>query len=181
VTNNQSSNSKAKITWRKVLVSLSAIIGFTCLLFVIWLIWEVKNFDPLSSETYQPNPTDTYEISIIEGNADIKIPSSATEIYAFTTGFRDIDANVRFVLDAAQLPEFLKGTLCTTEPLKEVSPSDYERPELLPSWWTPNLAKHLEECNIEKEFLPTEHTFQQILVDMTNPNSYIIFVETSHY
>ncbi len=177
MTDNQSSNSKVKITWRKVLVSLGAIIGFACLFFVIWLM----NFDPLSSYAYQPNPTDTYEISLIEGNADIKIPDSATEIYTFTTGFRDIDVNVRFILDAAELPEFMANTLCV-EPLKEVTPSDYGKSEVDPSWWNDlRLAKHLEECKIEKEFSPNEHTFQRILIDMTNPSSYIVYVQTMHY
>lgn len=148
--------------------------------FVIWLIGEIRNFDPLSSYTYQANPTDTYEIGIIEGNADIKIPSSATEIYAFTTGFRDVDANVRFILEAVKLPEFLENTLCA-EALREVSPSDYGKSELDPSWWEPNLAEHLEECETEKELSPTLHTFQRILVDMTNPSLYIVYVQTMHY
>ncbi len=180
MTNNQSSNSKVKITWQKILVSLGAIIGFACLLFVIWLIWEIKNFDPLSSETFQPVPTDIYELSVIEGNASIKIPNDATEIYSITTGFRDIDINVRFTIEADKLPKFMENTLCV-EPLKEVNPSEYGKWDLSPSWWEPHLAKHLEECKIEKEFSSNQHTFQRILVDMTNQSLYIVYVQVMNY
>jgi hypothetical protein len=178
--NSQSSTSKRKIPWRKILVALGAIPGLICLFYVIQLAWALKNSDPLSSDTYQAVPTDTYELAAIEGNADIKIPARATEIHAYTTGFRDIDINVRFTIAVGELAGFMESSLCV-EALQEVSPEHYGKSELSPSWWEPALAKHLEMCEIEKEFSATQHTFQRILVDMTNPDAYIVYVEVMNY
>jgi hypothetical protein len=70
----------------------------------------VESFESLS---YQPVPTNIPEISAIEGNAEIKLPPSAHEIHAYTTGMRDIFIMVRFSMNASELPEFMDSTLCT--------------------------------------------------------------------
>ena len=130
----------------------------------------VESFE---AHTYQPVPTDMQEISAIEGNANIKFPPSAHEIYAYTTGFRDISIQVRFSMQSSELPEFLNNTLCN-QPLATSSPQEQYQSDL--DWWVLSQAQHLEEC-----FGKTEHSRQHLFVDMTNEEVYVVYVSTSTY
>jgi hypothetical protein len=132
----------------------------------------VESFD---AHSYQPIPTDMPELSAIEGNADIKFPPSAHEIYAYTTGMRDIFIMVRFSMQPSELSEFIDNTICN-QPLSKSVPSSHEQVENDPDWWTPNKAQHLEECSGKEE-----HSRQHVLIDMTNEEVYIVYVSTSTY
>ena len=153
-----------------------AIIG--CVALTFWSSSLFKDIDPFTAYDYQPVPTNTYQIAAIEGNAEIKIPPSAREIYSYTTGFREISIMARFTIKADELSAFMENTLCK-EPLHQISPSAQRNHSNDQTWWEPNLASHLEGCSSVKELSPTAHVGQEILIDMTNPNNYIIYVSTS--
>ena len=129
----------------------------------------VESFESLS---YQPVPTNMPEISAIEGNAEIKLPPSAHEIHAYTTGMRDIFIMVRFSMNASELPEFMENTLCD-KPLAN-SPELQETVEDRFDWWIPDQAEYAETCSGEKE-----HSHQQVIVDMSDKDVYIVYVSTS--
>src|SRR4051812_18444002 len=74
-----------------------------------------------SYEFYEPIPTSTVDISMIQGNADINFPPSAREIHGYTEGFREVYSEVRFDMNAVELEEFLTDTLCNI-PLVQISP-----------------------------------------------------------
>ena len=131
----------------------------------------VESFESIS---YQPVPTNMPEISAIEGNAEIKLPPSAHEIHAYTTGMRDIFIMVRFSMNASELPEFMDNTLCN-QPLKN-SPELQGTVEDRFDWWIPDQAQYAETCSGEKD-----HSHQQIIIDMSDENVYIVYVSTSTY
>jgi hypothetical protein len=112
------------------------------------------------------------ELSAIEGNAEIKLPPSAHEIHAYTTGMRDIFIMVRFSMNASQLPEFMDSTLCK-EPLVNL-PELQETIEDRFDWWNPDQAEYAEACSGKKE-----HSHQQIIIDMSDKDVYIVYVSTS--
>jgi hypothetical protein len=198
VTDNKASNSKVKTSWQKVLIFLGGIIGFACLLFVGWLIWTFKDYEPFSSRTYQPVPTDIHQISAIEGNANIRLPPSAHEIYAYTTGFREISIMVRFSMDASELAEFMGSTLCE-QSLVEIPQELYVQEvddDILqlrlpkpggavpvtsrkfsgdPDWWLLHQAQYAEEC-----YGKNKYSHQHILIDMSEQDVYIVYVSNSN-
>ena len=124
------------------------------------------------SYTYQPIPTNMPELLAVEGNAEIKFPPSAHEIYAYTTGIRDIDISVRFSMTASELSEFMKNTICSetlvkTEAIQGLSENNSD-------WWTPEKAEYSEECYGEKGF-----SHQHIIIDMSDQEVYIVYIKTS--
>jgi hypothetical protein len=129
----------------------------------------VESFESLS---YQPVPTDIPAIEAIEGNAEIKLPPSAHEIHAYTTGMRDIDIMVRFTMSASELTQFMSSTLCVDPLVKSVPQTAEKRFD----WWAPDQAKYAEQCSGEKE-----HSHQQVIVDMSDKEVYIVYVSTSTY
>ena len=128
----------------------------------------------LEAFSYQPVPTNLPEIEAIEGNAEIKFPPSAHEIHAYSTGLRDIFVMVRFSMDASELAEFMKSTLCE-QPLakstvvQESSGNGFD-------WWVPDQAQYSEECNGERG-----NSHQQVIVDMSDSEIFIVYVSTSTY
>ncbi|MGG6460918.1 MAG: hypothetical protein ACM3JQ_05770 [Candidatus Eiseniibacteriota bacterium] len=124
------------------------------------------------SVTYQAVPTDMYEISAIEGNAVIKLPSSAHDIHAYTTGMRDISILVRFSMDAKELHDFIKITLCD-HPMVHTLPQKVETKFY---WWVPDQATDLEQCSGENE-----RSHQQVIIDISDEDEYIVYIRTSTY
>lgn len=122
--------------------------------------------------TYQPVPTNMPELLAIEGNAEIKFPPSTHEIYAYTTGLRDIDIRVRFSMNASELSEFMNNTICN-QPLEKTEEIQ-NLPENNSDWWTPEKAEYSEECYGEKGF-----SHQHIIIDMSDQEVYIVYVSTS--
>jgi hypothetical protein len=160
-----------------IVVFLSLII---CLLILGFLLWKlrdvfkgVNNIDatPLSefeAEEYSPDLGDKAMISGIEGNAEFKFPSSSRDIYAYTTGFQDIFIQTRFTIDAEELQEFISSTRCE-EPLQRVSLGGSSSKI---NWWKLSEAKTVMGCSGS-----TEHFGQMVYIDMTNPETYIVYVE----
>ncbi len=161
----------------KIAIGFGAAIILACVICIIWISVALKNFDPFTTVSYQPVQTNIPEIKIIEGNAEIKVPPSAREIYSYQGGFQEIFIMVRLTIDAKDLPQFLAGTRCT-EPLYNVSPSEQPSHSFGQSWWEPNLAGQLERCQGGRSSISARYR-QEILVDITNPEYYIIYVSTT--
>jgi hypothetical protein len=75
-----------------VIVSFLALMG--------WIGWYLRDYEPFTARSYYPARSDSHEVSFIEGNADITLPASAHDIYAYTTGFQEMSIKVRFSMNA---------------------------------------------------------------------------------
>ena len=141
---------------------------------VIGLQWLSRPAnEPLPEFTayfYQLAPTPGGDLDAIESNAEIAIPSSAREIYAVISGFREISTLVRVDLPAHDLPSFLKNSYCLDEIVptnsSSCSPGDYD-----PDWWQPHQATDLARCTGGHDNL-----YQQILVDRSDDEVYTVYV-----
>jgi hypothetical protein len=153
--------------------ALVAMLG--CLALTVWIAWQVQNYEPFTARSYYPSRPDSDAVSSIEGNAEIALPSSANDIYAYTTGLRDISTKVRFSMNADELDELMLSTLCQ-EPLREIQPGGQSAADGTSEWWTPNQAEYLRGCTGSKD-----HSHQMVMVDMTDPSVYVVFVSTSTY
>lgn len=113
---------------------------------------------------------DTQDREILEGNIEIKIPEQATEIYGHVDGFRDVDTEIRFTIASGDLDQFLNSTSCILA-LQPEDPRSIFQDQLVRSWWKPTNALKFKWCYEEKE-----HLNQQILIDMTDADKYIVYV-----
>jgi hypothetical protein len=161
--------------WKKRLGAFSLVLMFGCLVATAWIVWELKNWEPFTAREYYPSRPEGYEVSRIEGNADIILPPSAHDVYVYTAGFREIDTRMRFSMSAKELDEFMKSTLCQ-EPLRWMKTRPQSNSDGTSDWWTPNQAKHLEGCNGSKG-----HSHQTIMIERTDVDVYFVFVSTSTY
>ena len=171
-------DSSSQIKWSifsKIAAGLGTVVLLSCL---IWHSVLFKDYEPFTAKGYQPVLTNVPEIEAIKGNAEIKFPPSAREIYSYTTGFQDIFITVRFTINAEELPMFLESTRCNG-PLQKVSPSEQLSHSQGQSWWEPNLAGQLEKCDGSRSLSPSAHLGQEIYVDATNSKYYIIYVMAS--
>ena len=116
-----------------------------------------------------PIKSNTSVISAIEGNAEFKFPPSSREIFAYTTGFRDIYIQTKFIIDKADLEEFVDSTRCEgplsalTTPVEKMSSEN--------DWWMLSNAKVIQGCTGS-----TENFGQEVYVDMTDSEIYIVYV-----
>lgn len=163
------------LNWKKWLGAFALVAILGCLAVTAWVAWQVKNYEPFTARSYYPSRPDSDTVSFIEGNAEIALPSSAHDIYAYTTGFQDIFVKVRFSMSADELDEFIASTLCQ-ESLKEIQPGEQSAADGTSEWWTPNQAEYLKGCTGSKT-----HSHQTVMVDMTDPSVYVVFVSTSIY
>jgi len=66
------------------------------------LLWKtipaLVFMNTLSSTPLSEFSAETDDRIVLEGNAEIKIPMSATDIHGFTDGLNDIDTYVRFTI-----------------------------------------------------------------------------------
>ena len=159
-------------------IVIGVVLGFV-ILSCVWLFYflssiksEATEWAPSESvEIYQSAPTPGSDLDLIETDAEITIPSSAREIHALVSGFRELDTWVRFDLPADDLSLFLEGTLCEP-PLVSVKPENYARDELFdPEWWQPNQAKDLLSCEGGHQYLR-----QRILVDRSFNEIFKVYV-----
>jgi hypothetical protein len=123
-----------------------------------------------TAHIYQPAPTPGSDLELIEADARVTIPSSAREIYATVSGFRELDIWMRFDLPASDLDSFLRDAYCTT-PLLPVQPQNHAPGDLEPDWWQPHQASNLEKCTGTDSLL-----YQRILVDRTNAPVFRVYV-----
>lgn len=164
-----------KWNWKKWVSAFTLILVLGCLVTIIWIVWQLRNYEPFTARHYYPSRPDSYEISSIESNANMKLPSSAHDIYTYITGFQDIFIKVRFSMSADELGEFMKSTLCQ-ESLEQMGPILSSTSDGTSEWWIPEQAKLLEGCTGGKE-----HSHQTVMIDITDPSVYVVFVSTSTY
>ncbi len=163
-------------TKEKYTITIAIVVGYTILFcaFCNWLLssGDSKESDPPmeTAEYYQPAPTPGSDLDWIEEDSEIKVPSSAREIHARISGFRELDVWVRFDLPQKDLVSFLKNTLCEL-PLTKVIPKNYTPGELDPNWWQPHISIDLAECHGGNST-----TRQNILIDSTNNQTLKIYV-----
>jgi hypothetical protein len=174
--NDISGDGERKIpSWKKGLSAFALILALGCCVAAIWIAWELRDYEPFTARDYYPSLPESDEVSHIESNADITLPQSAHDIYAYTTGFQDIFIKVRFSMSANELDDFMKGTLCQ-EPLRKTEPGRPSASDGTSRWWTPDQVEQLQGCTGSKD-----HSHQEIMIDMTDPNVYVVFVSTSTY
>lgn len=121
---------------------------------------------------YEAFPTPGGDLQFIEANVEIRIPPSASEIYACLGCSYESDSRVRFNLPPPDFPLFLKSTYCE-KPFVSVNPEHFHHREHDPEWWQPGKANDLAEC-----MGGTSYTHQQIMVDRSDKKSLIVYVLT---
>lgn len=155
------------------------VVIFLAMIGMFGMIWWINNSQPpaaIESMTfYQPAPTSGSDLRAAEGDAEIKIPASARNIYATISGAQAIDVWVRLDLPAGDLPEFLANARCQS-PLAAEDPNAYapSKPNAnarIGDWWQPYKAARLEGCSGIHDFL-----HQTILVDKTRNDIFIIYI-----
>jgi hypothetical protein len=158
--------SAARPRWLWWLLGGSAILGLGCVAaFGLLLVSACDN--PLLGG-YQEDLTTAQ----IEGIGRITLPPSAGGVHARAGGFQDRFIHIRFDMAPADLGPFLKGTRYTPSvgPAKQV-PFQSIAPDA--PWWRPQDAQRFEAGN---NFV--DGISQTVLVDMTDPERYIVYVET---
>src|SRR6266571_473646 len=99
------------VSGRAVAIVIIAVLGFG-FWFYQWTNDQVSRSYTEELNFYEPLPTDMNTIAVLEGNAAMKFPPSAREIYGYVTGLRDVDTLIRFSMKADELAGFLQTTLC---------------------------------------------------------------------
>ncbi len=155
----------------------AAFVGYAIYVFIVFAKSDGGFY---SGDIHYPLITAETDLYGVENNAEIKIPASATEIYAHVEGMNEISVLIRFNLPIEDLDEFLKSTACQ-EPLTKINPSGKLPRETMPDWWEPNVATELETCSGEIMHAEWEwSTYQVIYVDTSDPDQYIVYVSASN-
>jgi hypothetical protein len=108
----------------------------------------------------------------IESIGRIKLPPSAGSIQARAGGFQDRFISIRFDMLPAELDAFLQATRYTPSisPTTEIS---FQSISDDAPWWRPQDAVRFEAG---ENFV--DGISQSVLVDMTNPERYIVYIQT---
>lgn len=160
----------------KYLLILIVFFVFTFSVFVLIKLQRIFSYEdmktPMSefeSEIYEEDLSNISVISSIEGNAEFKFPPSSRDIYAYTTGLRDIFIQVRFAIDTNDLQRFIDSTKCNSD-LQEIVAS-FEQTENQFDWWELSKSTELKMCSGS-----SENFGQEVYVDMSNLSFYIIYI-----
>ena len=155
----------------KIRIAVAIIIILGLFFLLLWKATATLVFiRNLSSTPVSEFSAETNDRTILEGNADIKIPSSAIDIHGFTDGFRDIDTYIRFTIPSNDLKTFLASTVCS-EPLSKQDIRDQIKGYPVFEWWHPETTTDYMSCSGSEE-----HIGQTIFVDMTNSDTYVIYI-----
>jgi hypothetical protein len=156
----------ARPRWLRWLLGGIAILSIACVA-AIGLLWLSVRDSPLLGG-YQEDLTTQQ----IEGIGRIKLPPSAAGVHARAGGFQDRYIHIRFDITPADLEPFMKGTRYTPSigPAKAI-PFQSIAPDA--PWWRPQDAQRYQAgVNF------VDGISQTVLVDMTNPGRYIVYVQT---
>ncbi len=115
---------------------------------------------------------ETNDRAVLQGNAEIQIPASASDLHGFVTGFRDVTTYVRFTVPRSDLPEFLRSTACP--PTLESTDIRSEMHWGRFAWWQPDSATDYKWCSGIKE-----HLGQRVFLDLSDTNKVIVYVVAS--
>ena len=110
----------------------------------------------------------------IENIARIKLPPSAAGVHALAGGFQDRYIFVRFDIDRADLPALAADKHWPALDSSGAAGLPFQ-PGLEPDreWWAPRQAKRFASGSSFVDGIA-----QAVLVDMTDPNRYIVYVQT---
>lgn len=122
--------------------------------------------DPLSG-----GPQDELTNAQIESAAYMRLPPSAHNVQVLYDGFQEYHIHVRFEMDPADLPAFLSSTQITSPLSTTLQPFNHNSLEPQRAWWTPQQAQHWQAAMLQRDLFS-----QAVLIDMTDPQRYIVFV-----
>jgi hypothetical protein len=125
-------------------------------------LWFVRNAQ------FGTNPRDQLSQEEVERLIDAKLPPGASELHSHYIGFQDFFARVRFEIPATELPQFLASTAFTDPPStidNPFSPGEKEQ-----DWWHPYEAQRFQWFE-----RPQGSGRATLLIDMTNPDRYIVY------
>jgi hypothetical protein len=108
----------------------------------------------------------------IEGIGRIKLPPSAANIHARAGGFQDRFIYIRFDVAPADLDSFLKATRYTPS-IAPATQMSFQSIAPDAPWWRPQDAKRFEAGDGFVDGIS-----QTVLVDMTDAERYIVYVQT---
>lgn len=131
--------------------------------------WAFRNFDPLASTGIEDLPAEK-----VEQAAAIKLPPSARGLHSYYESFQDYAINVRFEMNAADLPVFLASTH-VAQPLSSSSMPNNILPDIGRPWWQPHAAKRFLAGD-GSVTVPNGPDYQSILIDTSDPNTYVVYV-----
>lgn len=104
--------------------------------------------------------------------ARVTLPPSAHNVEYIDGGFQDRFIHLRFDMDAAELDSFLRGTF-VAPPLTDTDVPFQASLEPDESWWQPRNASTFKSGGGSRNGV-----YQSLLVDMTNAQTYVVYVAT---
>ena len=115
--------------------------------------------------------------NVLEGNTELKIPTSALDIHGYVDGFRDVTTYLRFTLPVQDFGTFLQQTSCA-QPLyqgdKSTGYSMRNWGKL--KWWRPEDAQQFLACaDGHKSF------GREFFIATTDADKHLIYVVASTY
>ncbi|MFL5807157.1 MAG: hypothetical protein ACJ8CR_36185 [Roseiflexaceae bacterium] len=148
--------------WRPWLLGGLTLLLVGCVVVVGLGVWFFNGFEMGSTIEDQLSRED------IERLIEAKLPPSATAIHSYYTGFQEYFAQVRFEMSAADVSTFLASsaftqTLSTADNPLGPGPDDRD-------WWRPYEAQRFQwgkSAKVGEAFV--------LLIDMTDPNRYIVY------
>lgn len=111
------------------------------------------------------------ELELAEANGDIKLPNSTRNLRGYTEGVNELRTLIRFEMDADDLFDFIDNSICS-DPLKPTIPGSHTNDRV--RWWDADETEKLMICHGQDG--PSRQT---ILVDVSDPDTYRVFVSTS--
>ena len=156
-----------------MIATLLAEMLIVVLLLVVVLSQSGQFGPPKPAPVVKFGPIDVQDRVALEGNTGMVVPKSARGIHGVINGNQNITTHMRFDIPASDLNEALKNTGCSGALTnKDVRSELQEYPQR--DWWTPGQAQTYASCNAGQEDVT-----QLIMVDMTDPQRYIIYVIAS--
>ena len=134
----------------------------------------IGQYAPTSIPTVSEFASETDDRHILEGNSELKIPASATDLHGYADGFRELTTLLRFTLPADDFDTFLKQTSCT-RPLYSGDKRAYwmQNSEDL-TWWRPGDAQRFAACADT-----TSQVGRRFFFDVTLSDQYVVYVVAS--
>lgn len=159
--------------WAWLLVGGAALLLLGCVALGALAYWQRDLFNPF--RILETDVTDQLPPAKVELAAAMTLPPSARNLHSHYESFQDSFIHVRFEIDAADLPALLASAHVGTALSSSTIPSDIAAPFDAP-WWKPRDAKRFL-AGAGQVSLPSgypEH--QSLLVDTTDPATYIVYV-----
>lgn len=147
---------------------LTLVLGVAVVAVGWFALGQLGSFDFLGSTL-----VDKLTPAQIEQAAAIKLPPSARAIHSTYESFQDYNLHVRFEMDAADLPAFT-AQLPITQPLTSTMPNSIVS-TINQVWWQPTSATTFQAVE-ESVNLPNGPQSIALLIDTTNPTTYIVYV-----